>query len=180
MTTSFTTEKVLFDARHSAGEGPAANTNWHVVNDTVMGGVSESSFARTDEGARFSGTVSLDHGGGFASVRAPERNTDISNATGFLIETRGDGKTYKWTAYTDTAGPVSYRASFTPSGEWQEIFLPFTDLIPFRRGHQLDSAPPFDASHLRTFGILISDRQAGPFQIDLRTVAAVRRHPDEG
>ena len=44
---------------------------WRIINDVVMGGVSKSSMKLGSDGsAKFSGTLSPDNNGGFASVRA--------------------------------------------------------------------------------------------------------------
>ena len=60
------TNKTLFDFQ-AATNSPA----WEVVNDDVMGGVSTSQFQLlTNGGAIFSGVVSLENNGGFASVRS--------------------------------------------------------------------------------------------------------------
>ena len=47
-------------------------SDWRIINDTVMGGVSRSRFEATEDGAVFTGEVSLDRGGGFVSMRSPE------------------------------------------------------------------------------------------------------------
>jgi len=167
---------------------------WRIINDTVMGGVSESRFTTMPYGARFEGTVSLDQGGGFASVRAPESIRDVSEADAFRVRVRGDGQTYAVTAYTATGGRVSYRQTFTvPKNEpedaqetsqetsqesrrdgWTRVVIPFADLTPYRRGRHVPSAPAFDPSTLRTFGFLIGEKQAGPFHLDIREIAAIR------
>ncbi|MFH1739553.1 MAG: CIA30 family protein, partial [bacterium] len=55
---------VLFEFKHSD-----ETTNWRTINDTVMGGVSNSEFRVEEEGIGvFSGSVSLENNGGFASV----------------------------------------------------------------------------------------------------------------
>ena len=44
--------------------------NWIIVNDNVMGGISNSSLSLNNENNLvFNGNVSLDNNGGFASVR---------------------------------------------------------------------------------------------------------------
>ena len=49
---------------------PGAASGWQVVNDGVMGGVSEGTFEITDRNTlAFVGTLSLENNGGFASVR---------------------------------------------------------------------------------------------------------------
>ena len=50
---------------------PQTNINeWQIVNDGVMGGVSKSKLTVTNDGfGKFSGTVSIENNGGFASVQ---------------------------------------------------------------------------------------------------------------
>ena len=49
---------------------PAASGEWRTVDDVVMGGISNSKFIiNPDSTATFSGTVSPDNNGGFASFR---------------------------------------------------------------------------------------------------------------
>lgn len=49
----------------------AEELEWRIVNDTVMGGRSQSSVTDIDDGLlRFSGLISLENQGGFASTRA--------------------------------------------------------------------------------------------------------------
>ncbi len=156
-----------FQSRADAAE------HWRTINDTVMGGVSTSEFVATDDGAAFQGTVSLDRGGGFASVRAPEDHYDLSGADGLRLRVRGDQKRYTLTMYTRSGGRISYRAPFQPSGDWQKIDLSFDALTPFRRGRQVPDAPPFDPSQIRTIGFLIGDKQAGPFRLDVQSIAEI-------
>lgn len=162
----------LFD--FSATDDPAA---WRIINDDVMGGVSTSRFEATDEGAAFAGTVSLENGGGFASVRAPEATWDLGDCAGLRLRVRGDGKRYWFTTYTEPGGPVSYRASLEPAGHWTTVDVPFEALTPYRRGTRVPDAPAFDPSRLRGFGFLIADEQAGDFRLEVAWIRA-RAEPD--
>ena len=56
----------LYDFTHQETSGV-----WMIVNDGVMGGISESRLSLDQQGFLvFEGRVSLDYGGGFASVRS--------------------------------------------------------------------------------------------------------------
>ncbi|MDH3323720.1 MAG: CIA30 family protein, partial [Flavobacteriaceae bacterium] len=44
--------------------------NWMIVNDDVMGGLSNSTAELTDSTLIFKGTLSLKNNGGFASIRS--------------------------------------------------------------------------------------------------------------
>lgn len=142
-------------------------TAWQSIDDPVMGGVSESEFEPTGNGAVFTGTLSLKHGGGFASVRAPNSTYDLSEARGLEYRVRGDGKQYWLTIYTYDSGSVSYRASVRPPNRWSTVAVPFSSLTPYRRGTQVRDAPEFDPSTIRTLGVLISDAQEGPFRLEI-------------
>ena len=59
-------EKIIFDFNSEETAG-----KWRIVNDVVMGGISKSSITLNEDGtAKFSGTLSPDNNGGFASIRA--------------------------------------------------------------------------------------------------------------
>jgi len=165
----------LFDFSSS----PSSAERWRTVNDDVMGGVSESTFTPTEAGAAFTGTVSLERGGGFASVRAPESLRDLSGADGLRYRLRGDGRRYWCTLYTGPGGSVSYRAPLRPSEQWTTVDVPFSDLVPYRRGTKRPDAPPFDPAQVRTLGFLIADEQAGPFRLEVAWIRATALLPEE-
>jgi len=160
-----------FDQESDAGVWPA-------TNDGVMGGLSEGRCQITRDGVlRFSGKVSLENNGGFSSIRSPSAERDLSAYEGILIRVRGDGKRYALNLRTDVqirAG--SYRVKFdTKADEWLEIFLPFADFRATSFGAELPDAPPLDPRKIRSFGFLISDRQAGPFTLDVDWIKAASR-----
>jgi hypothetical protein len=138
------------------------------VDDVVMGGVSSSGFGLAEAGiARFSGRVSLEYNGGFASVRTPPRDWDTAGATAVVLRVRGDGHTYKFTLRTsDGFDGIQYQSRFAPpAGEWTEVRLPVDSFVPTYRGRTVSSAPPLDPARVRVLGLMISDRQAGPFEL---------------
>ena len=149
--------------------------SWQVVNDTVMGGVSESHLEFTPEGtAIFAGRVSLENNGGFASVRSPQSEHDLSDSEGVAVRVRGDGKTYKLGLRTDTASDgVFWLASFgTQRDIWQEVRIPLDEFLPTHHGTMLEGVPPLDRSGVRSFSLLIADEQEGSFSLEVAWVRA--------
>jgi NADH dehydrogenase [ubiquinone] 1 alpha subcomplex assembly factor 1 len=147
---------------------------WSPVDDGVMGGVSRSRFSRAAPGvARFSGIVSLENGGGFASVRAQPCAWPTAGATAFVLRVRGDGRTYKFTVRIDDGfDGVQYQARFTPpAGEWSESILPVASFAASFRGRRVDGAPALDPGRVRALGLMISDRQKGPFELQVDWIA---------
>ena len=164
MNTHAATEKIVYDFQK------ATNANaWQVVNDDVMGGVSTSSFCLTNGVALFQGKVSLENNGGFASARSLPARHDLAGGDAFVVRVRGDGRRYKFTARTDPSfDSAIYQCVFTTKkGEWEEHRLPFKQFIPTFRGRVLSGEPPLDPAKVTSVGFLISDSQAGPFQLEL-------------
>lgn len=154
----------------------AAATNWQVVNDDVMGGVSRSRFVITNGVGIFRGTVSLENNGGFASVRTLPTAPELAGCTAFVVRLRGDGQRYKFTvrAADDFSG-ANYQLAFaTERGAWQEVRLPFADFIPTYRGRVLTGTPPLTPGRVGSVGFLISDKQAGEFQLEVEWIKAVK------
>ena len=148
---------------------------WPAINDRVMGGISQGQSEITSHGTlRFSGNVSLENNGGFASIRSLPIERDLSAYDGILMRIRGDGKRYALNLRTDVqfrAG--SYRVKFdTEASKWLEVFLPFADFRATSFGVELPDAPPLDLQKIRSFGLLISDKQAGPFELEVDWIKA--------
>jgi hypothetical protein len=163
-------EKTLFDFQ--AATNPPA---WQIVNDDVMGGVSAGRFQfRTNGRAVFSGVVSLENNGGFASVRSPAVRQDLAGLEAFVLRVRGDGRRYKFTVRTESGfdTPI-YQASFaTKRGEWEEHRLAFKDFLPTFRGRVLTDVPPLKPAKVASVGFLISEKQAGPFELEVAWIKA--------
>ena len=166
-------EIALFDFQAATN-----STAWQVVNDDVMGGVSTSQFQLiTNGGAIFSGVVSLENNGGFASVRSSAVRQDLNGCDAFVLRVRGDGRRYKFTVRTESGFDAPhYQAEFTTKrGAWEEHRLSFKDFVPTFRGRVLTDVPPLNPAKLATVGVLIADKQAGPFRLEMGWIKATGR-----
>ena len=67
---------------------------------------------------------------------------------------------------------VSYQAAFVAPPAWTTIHLPLGEFRPGFRGRAVPDAPPLDPARVRQVGLLIADRQAGPFALAMRSFAA--------
>jgi hypothetical protein len=158
-------------------DDPADVALWRPVDDVVMGGVSRSAFGQAGPGiARFHGDVSLENFGGFASVRTPPRDWDTAGAQAFLLRVRSDGKTYKFTVRTgDGFDGIQYQLRCAaPAGEWIDVRLPVSEFVATFRGRKVPFAPSLDPAKVRAIGRMISDKQAGPFELLIDRIAIER------
>lgn len=146
---------------------PDSHLRWQIINDGVMGGLSDSKMEITEESlGRFSGRVSLQNNGGFASTRALINRVDLSGTEKVILRVQGDGSRYSFRLRTDqNFDGVSYAADFdTQKGEWITVELDYADFTPTFRGRKV-RAPELTGENIRQIGILISDKQEGPFEL---------------
>lgn len=154
-------------------DGPGSS-DWMAVNDTVMGGRSDGGLEVGDGVLRFSGELSLENNGGFSSIRHAV-NLDLSDRSGIRLRVRGDGRSYQLRLHTDSryyGRPVAYSGTFaTKPGEWIEVDVPFDQLSASFRGRQLGQYR-FDPSQIELLGILLADKQPGPFNLEIERLLA--------
>lgn len=148
---------------------------WYSINDIVMGGRSRGALAfQRDSVATFSGYVSFENNGGFASVKSKERKYQLEGASGIKLLVNGDGKTYKLRLRTtDLDEEFFFEHAFKPQkGEWETVSLKFKDFYLTRRGRRIDDAPQLIPENIVSFGLLISDRQEGEFKLEIDSIEA--------
>jgi hypothetical protein len=141
-----------------------------------MGGVSTSHFQVVSNGvAVFSGVVSLENNGGFASVRSSPSRHDLAGCGCFLVRLRGDGHRYKFTVRTETGfdAPLYQCGFVTKRNEWVEHRLAFKDFLPTFRGHVLGDVPPLNPANIVAVGLLIADKQEGSFRLEMCWIKAL-------
>ncbi len=156
---------------------------WFIVDDGVMGGVSQGQWETENDYAVFAGEVSLKNNGGFSSVRATFNPANLSQFAGIELQVRGDGHRYAFNL-SDVHSRLSYRLTFATDADvetdtWETIRIPFSDLGSTRFGRQVRNAPPINLERVRSMSILISDEQEGPFRLEIGTISVYREvHAD--
>ncbi|MBJ7465713.1 MAG: CIA30 family protein [Mycolicibacterium sp.] len=150
---------------------------WTTVNDPVMGGMSTSKIAFGDGGLVFSGNLSLENNGGFASARSPqdpEIGRRATGATSLRVHARGDGKTYL--LKVGIAGqPWSYAQRFPTEAAVPRVYeLPIEGFEPV--GMRLDPASDapqnLEPSGINQVSVYILDKQQGPFELTISAIDA--------
>ena len=135
------TDRVLFDFTNPNAD---IKETWGAIDDVVMGGVSQSGIRLADNKAIFSGNVSTENNGGFASVRTRniEPPLNLSDYEGIELKVTGDGKRYKFIARSeDKWDGVGYSYSFDTIYDYPTtIKIPFKDLIPVFRAKTVEEA----------------------------------------
>lgn len=154
---------ILFDfSENSEPDG------WQVVNDGVMGGLSQATFKVGENGtALFAGTVSLENNGGFSSIRYNTGKTNVEGTTTLALYLKGDGKKYQVRIRENNDDYFSYITTFQTSGEWETIELPLKEMFPSFRGRKLDR-PNFSGNTIVELTFLIGNKKAESFALELQ------------
>ena len=150
---------------------------WYTVNDDVMGGISTSMVSTDAETQRlvFSGNLSLENNGGFASIRSQWSDYDLTGYDGIVLRVRGDGRTYQFRIRAEETGAEIAHAALieTEAGIWRDIYVSFEEMIPVYRGVIVRRAPALDPGSVRSFGLMLADKQEGEFFLEVETLSAV-------
>ena len=156
-----TPHTLIIDDRTRSDTRSNLGTDWRVVSDTVMGGMSQGALvAHTLHGRpclQLTGNVSLENNGGFVQASldlGTDALLDASRYLGIEIDVFGNGETYNLHLRTADTGIVwqSYRAHFQALPQWQTLRLPFADFQPHR------ITTPLNLHQLKRIGVVAISR----------------------
>lgn len=153
---------------------------WRPVHDTVMGGRSSGRASRCESGLRFTGVMSLENNGGFASLRRSMPGGALEGSDALALRVRGDGSIWK-VGLQIPAGryDVNWQAAFpTVADEWVDVLLPYDAFTPTWRGQLVTGLGAVAPERAGTMRIVIGEKQAGPFQLDVAWIGSIARTPE--
>ncbi|MEL6254408.1 MAG: CIA30 family protein [Bacteroidota bacterium] len=160
-----------FDAPYKIDFGQKLDgRNWRVINDGVMGGLSQGSAYLTEEGLNFQGRISLDNNGGFASLRSPYQNFDLSSFKEVLIRYRAKGLKLGFRLELNRAFYLPYFKTDlqTSEGEWITQMLPLKEFEEYRLGKQ--TGPTItnpELARIIRIGFVCAEKKEGDFEIEI-------------
>ncbi|WP_455207480.1 CIA30 family protein [Kaarinaea lacus] len=135
------------DDRNSNDFRSALSTEWHLLTDGVMGGVSSGRLTLDVKDGKsclcMRGNVSLDNGGGFIQAVLPlgvDAGYDASAYSGLQLEVYGNDEVYNVHLKTSELWLPwqAFRQSFSARAEWQTIHLPFNQFEAYRTDSKLN------------------------------------------
>ena len=148
-------------------------SDWIIINDDVMGGLSSSQIYIDEKGnGVFEGTVSTANNGGFSSIRLNLENITVKKKSYFKIRLKGDNKIYQLRIKKNTSDNHSYVAKFKTENEWQTITIPLIEMYPFYRGTKLDMNN-FDNYYFQQIIFLIGNNKNEKFKLIIDNIELV-------
>lgn len=148
---------------------------WRVVNDTVMGGRSRSDFTCKNPELWFTGQLSLENNGGFASIIS-RLDMPFKDFTRLRLIVSGDGRRYQVRLRENiSSNKVAWRAFFSAGDEKTEVLLAPDDFDPVMRGEPAFGAQPLEHTAIHHIGFMLTSQRPGPFQLKVHALDIVQR-----
>ena len=158
-----TTQKIDFGANKDG-------RSWQVVNDGVMGGLSQGKAALTENSILFKGTVSLDNNGGFSSLRSRFSNKELSKYKDVQIRYRSSGISLAMTLSVSRRWYIpNYKTSLTgTNGEWKTVTLSLKDFRKHYIGRPMNETLSDDAlTKIIRLGFITDEKKYGDFEFEI-------------
>ncbi len=144
--------------------------NWFVVDDGVMGGLSQGALRKNDSGnALYTGTVRTENNGGFSSIRHNFESINVSDYTKVKLKLKGDGKSYQFRIKEDRSQQYSYIQTFQTSGDWETIEISLATCYPSFRGVKL-KMPNYSGEFMEEIAILIGNKTKESFSLEIEKI----------
>ena len=149
----------------------ATTDDWHVINDSVMGGLSVGHTQRSNQALIFSGTLSTENYGGFTSVyrkssKLPEHVTSVN------IQIKGDGNRYQLRMRSQVMGDqIAYKIEFdTHANRVETLSFNLADFKASFRGRIINNAPVLKADTISHLGFLIATKEPRDFTLSIDAI----------
>jgi hypothetical protein len=152
---------LIIDDRSSGDYSTGAGSNWRLVTDTVMGGISDGQLTVEEIDGRpclrLRGEVRTENNGGFIQAVLDLETLPLRDASAFdgvVIDVYGNGESYNLHLRQDGLWLPwqAFRASFTAPPAWQTHYLPFAEFRPHATSAELKP------DRLKRIGVVAIDR----------------------
>ena len=154
-------EKTMFDFSDKD------NSDWYLLNDNVMGGISKARVSKTAEKTmKFRGRLSLKNNGGFSSTRSQIPDFSLAGYDGLMLKIRGDGRYYSLLV-SNQQRRGTWQTKFKTNKEWEIVKVPFNKMQMSIRGWRPRSAPKIMGDRIKTIGFIIADKNEQPFELEV-------------
>ena len=145
-------------------------SNWVIVNDDVMGGLSSCEMNIDNNGnGVFEGQISTANNGGFSSIRLNLDKIDVKEGAYFQIRLKGDNKEYQFRIKTNRRDYYSFVIPFKTSGEWETITIPLKEMYPSFRGRKLDMNN-FSDDYFEQITFLVGNKKNERFKLTIDSI----------
>ncbi len=142
--------------------------DWMIINDGVMGGISDGQARLDEDSLVFFGSLSLENNGGFASVRSRFNRYDFSEFKTLTIRFKAQGGNFSLMFEQSRYFYNPYFAlGLKPSEDWQEITIALRDLEQIRLGNKTGKTLGDKPLKAIRIGFIKADKKTTPFKLEI-------------
>ena len=142
---------------------------WAVVNDGVMGGLSQSKAILDADGLLFTGNLSLKNNGGFVSLRSALGDYDLFSFSHCEIRFKSDtDRVFEVLVEKETPFYLpKFRAKFGSNTKaWETVTIPLSDFEISRMGNSIQKGiDPKRLNGVQRIGFILADKREGSFNL---------------
>ena len=162
-----TNETLRFDFGNEKGNVKT----WFTITDNVMGGVSTSKLAQKESSILFSGNISFDNNGGFASFRSGFGKYDLSDYNAVRIKFKSENQKFALTLDNSRnwwEPNYKYEFQSEQSSDWKTVNFNLSDfheeIIGRKSGNKINKGI---LKNICQIGIITNDKKEGPFTLEI-------------
>ncbi|MFK7922418.1 MAG: CIA30 family protein [Bacteroidia bacterium] len=144
--------------------------SWRVINDGVMGGLSQANAEFQTNSVLFQGKISLDNNGGFSSYRSPFAKMDFAEFESVSIRFKSKGPTFGFSMETSSYFyQPNYKAILqSESTDWQTLTFKLTDFKQYQLGRPTgERLVESDKAKIIRIGFINHDKVAESFELEI-------------
>ena len=160
------------------GSAAEQTTDWVMISDNVMGGVTKSTLQYKENSMILSGDISLDNYGGFASVKTRFGKFDLSAYKGVKIRFKSTNQKFAFTLEeTKNWTMPNFKGSFAPAKEntWTEATIYFSDFEEYQIGEPTGREMKKSVQgNVVRMGIITTEKKEGPFSLEVDYIEFVK------
>jgi len=144
--------------------------DWEIVDDGVMGGLSEGEGTLYESHLQFQGYVSLENNGGFSSLRSPYKAVDLSPFTTVEIRYRSTDYNVGFTLNKHRVWYLpNYKTNLKPTnGKWAIATIRLADIAQYQVGRPTGNYMDKESlAQMIRMGFITNEKRAGTFDFEV-------------
>ena len=156
------------------GTSTNRTTNWVILSDNVMGGLSEAQLKYETTSIIVKGFVSLENRGGFVSIKSTFGKVNLSQYKTVKIKFRSTNQKYSFTLENSRRWyEASYKHDFKAKeiNKWETVSLNLTDFIEEVIGEPTGNKTSNKILEgIVRIGISTNEKREGPFELEIESI----------
>ncbi len=156
------------------GTSVSRTSNWVILSDNVMGGVSEAQIEYGSNSVILTGSVSLKNRGGFVSLKSNFGKIDLSPYKTVKITFRSSKQKYAFTLENSRRWyEPAYKHEFSAKeiNKWETVSLELNSFLEEVIGEPTgNKANKSILESILRIGISTNEKREGPFQLEIESI----------